>query len=118
MNIAVIGAGIMGYNHIRVLSESDEANVVAVADIDKDKLTKIQKIFRIPRVYTSHKDLIAKENPDAFIIAAPTSLHKEIVLACLEKNRPVFFEKLSYAFITTIYHQYFICLGIPEADKS
>lgn len=93
MNIAVIGAGIMGYNHIRVLSESDEADVIAVADIDNAKLAKIKKIFRIPRVYTSYKELIAKENPDAFIVAVPTSLHKGIVLACLEKNRPVFVEK-------------------------
>ena len=34
LNVAVLGCGVWGSNHVRVLSELDNANLVGVADVD------------------------------------------------------------------------------------
>ena len=43
--------------------------------------------------YNESEHLIAAPNVDAILIAAPDELHSELLLQCIESNKPVFCEK-------------------------
>jgi predicted dehydrogenase len=78
--IAVIGAGSFGKNHVRVVSESDRAELTYVVDSDP-KLGHT----------ADYRDVIGKV--DAAIIAVPTGAHAEVGCALLEAGIDVLIEK-------------------------
>lgn len=90
--IAVIGAGAMGRNHLRVLHELDRAELVALADADESTAQKSARRFNIP-YYTDHKELLDATKPDAVIVAVPTALHREVVLDAISHGVHVLVEK-------------------------
>jgi len=90
--VAVIGAGVMGRNHVRVLRELGEVDLVAVADANLDAAIKVAGIHGT-RGYGSHKELFAQEKPDAVIVAAPTNNHHALVVDALDAGCHVLVEK-------------------------
>ena len=49
VNLAVIGAGFWGRNHVRVLSELEGCEVVAVCGVDLERAKRVATAFRVPR---------------------------------------------------------------------
>ena len=45
INVGVIGVGAMGYNHARVYSKLDEANLIAVSDVSERTLKKVSEKY-------------------------------------------------------------------------
>lgn len=91
INVAVIGAGNMGKNHVRIYAELEEANLVAIADKNKSR-KKLAEKFSC-RFYEDYREMVEKESINAVSIALPTSLHKEASIFCLEKSLHVLVEK-------------------------
>jgi len=92
LRIAVIGAGFWGKNHIRVLSELQQAELVAVCDVNKQRATAIAEKYGI-KPYTSSRELYKKESFDAVSICVwSTELFKESMEA-LNAGKHVFVEK-------------------------
>lgn len=92
IKVAVIGAGSMGKNHVRVYSELPEVQLVAVSDVDENVASSISRRFGI-RAYTDYREMLEKECPQAVSIAVPTKLHLETTLAALEAGAHVLLEK-------------------------
>jgi len=90
--VAVIGAGIMGYNHIRTYSKMSTVTLVAVADIDEKRGRAIAEEFNT-RFYKNYRELILKEKPEAVSIVVPTSLHKTVAIDCIKLGMHVLVEK-------------------------
>lgn len=88
--IGLIGAGVMGYNHARVLSDINEIILVGVSDIDQNNLDKVTKFCK--NKYLDYNDLLMEEL-DAVVICTPTKLHKEIAIKAMNKGIHVFVEK-------------------------
>ncbi|MBT5856610.1 Gfo/Idh/MocA family oxidoreductase [bacterium] len=87
MKIAVIGAGVMGRNHIRVIQTIPGAELVAVCD------PQANGDYPCP-VYTNEIELLAAHTDlDGAIIASPTSTHYAIALAFIEKGVSLLIEK-------------------------
>jgi UDP-N-acetylglucosamine 3-dehydrogenase len=87
INIAIIGLGIMGKNHYRILKNFDNVNIVAVCD------QNIQEKYEEP-TFSNVDELLSKvQNIDGIIIAVPTFLHKDIAIKCLEKKINLLIEK-------------------------
>jgi len=93
VKIAVIGVGVMGYNHVRVLSELEDADLVAVSDSNINRAKEISTRFRIPKYYKDHKEMLEKEDLDAVIMAVPSKFHKDIFLDCVKYNIAILVEK-------------------------
>jgi predicted dehydrogenase len=70
---AIIGLGMMGANHARVLSNLDGVELVAVADPQGDA----QKVLPQIKVLNSVDEVI-KLGVDYCVISAPTAFHEEI----------------------------------------
>lgn len=92
IKVAVIGVGSMGQNHARVYFHNDDVQLVAVADSHIEAVEKVAKKFNT-KAYTDYKEMLEHEEIDAVSIAVPTSLHKTVALAVLEKKKHVLLEK-------------------------
>ena len=89
--IAVIGAGLIGLRHVELVSQSSDAELVAVVDPDRGAAA-IARTAGVPW-YRSLGQLLAIEPPDAAIIATPSDLHVEHALDCIRANAAVLVEK-------------------------
>lgn len=92
--VGVIGVGGMGGRHARNLhSRVFGAEVVAVMDMDPDRLAAVAADCGGARTFTDGHELIADPAVDAVVIASPDPTHVEFTLACLAAKKPVLCEK-------------------------
>ncbi|TQF41914.1 oxidoreductase [Bradyrhizobium sp. UNPF46] len=91
LRVGVIGAGVMGSNHARVLSGLPGVNLVGVVDPSHAHRTRATELANCPSFETL--DELFAAGVDAVTIAAPTHLHHEVALACIAKNIHVLVEK-------------------------
>lgn len=89
---AVIGLGMMGRNHVRVLDELPGVELAAVADPDPEALRRATT-GRAARGYADHATMLVEEQLDMVTVVAPTSLHRPAALAAIEAGLHVLVEK-------------------------
>lgn len=91
LRIGVIGAGVMGTNHARVLAGLPGITLVGIVDpLPEHRTRAIEHIGC--KTFETVDELIAA-GIDAVTIAAPTHLHHEIALTCIAKGINVLVEK-------------------------
>lgn len=91
LRVGVVGAGIMGSNHARVLAGLPDTMLVGVVDPLPAHRTRVTELTGC-QTFAELDELIA-EGVDAVTIAAPTHLHHEIALACIARKIHVLVEK-------------------------
>jgi predicted dehydrogenase len=91
LRVGVIGAGVMGSNHARVLGGLPGVDLVGIVDPLPEHRVRAVELVGC-RAFTSLDELLG-EGVDAVTIAAPTHLHHEIALACIARNVHVLVEK-------------------------
>ena len=94
VNVGVIGAGMIGQDHIRRLTYVlSGARVTAVTDVDLDRAKSA--VERLPgvQVHETGQDLICDPGVDAIIVASWGPTHEEYVLAGIAAGKQVFCEK-------------------------
>jgi myo-inositol 2-dehydrogenase/D-chiro-inositol 1-dehydrogenase len=94
VGIGVIGAGVMGSDHARTLTDFTKgATLVAISDVDPDRAAAVGTTTQAKRVHPNGLALIEDPHVNAILIASPDSTHEELVLACLSAGKPVLCEK-------------------------
>src|ERR1700709_2433889 len=91
LRVGVVGAGVMGSNHARVLAGLPNTTLVGIVDPLPAHRTRATELTGC-RTFATLDKLIA-EGADAVTIAAPTHLHHEIALACIARNIHILVEK-------------------------
>jgi len=91
LKIGVVGVGVMGSNHARVLSEMAGVELVGVVDPDRKQRGFVARTVGCAE-FADLQTLIGS-GVDAVSIAAPTHLHHEIALACIARGLHVLVEK-------------------------
>jgi hypothetical protein len=91
LRLGVIGVGIMGSNHARVLAGLSGIVLVGVADPDRGQRDLVNRVLGCPAV--DNFEALLKLGVDAVTIAAPTHLHEEIALVCIAQGIHVLVEK-------------------------
>jgi myo-inositol 2-dehydrogenase/D-chiro-inositol 1-dehydrogenase len=92
IRVGVIGAGVMGADHIRNLSTTiSGAEVTFVADLDADRAAAAAPPSA--RTTTDPSELIGSSEVDAVVVASHDSTHAGLVLECFEAMTPVLCEK-------------------------
>jgi predicted dehydrogenase len=94
IRVGVIGAGVFGRHHLRILGQSAGAELAGVVDIDAGRAEAAASEYGCP-AYPSIESLGGKI--DAAVVAAPTSKHAEIGCALLENGIDVLVENRSHA---------------------
>lgn len=92
INVGIIGSGYWGPNLIRNFIEIPQSNVVAVADLKEERLSKIKT--RYPDILTTpnYRDLFTM-GLDAVVVATPPSTHFMLARDCLNHGLHVLVEK-------------------------
>lgn len=94
VRVGVIGAGLMGTTHVRLLSASvPAAEVVAVSDAIAASATRLAREAGLGTIHADGVELIGDPGVDAVVIASPAETHEAFVLACFEAGKPVLCEK-------------------------
>jgi predicted dehydrogenase len=91
LRVGVVGVGIMGSNHARVFADLPGVKLVGVADPDSKQREFVSAALGCPAF--SDVDLLLAAGVDAVTIAAPTHLHRELALFCIERGVHVLVEK-------------------------
>jgi UDP-N-acetylglucosamine 3-dehydrogenase len=91
LRVGVIGVGVMGSNHARVLAELPGVKLIGVADPDRRQRDLVHRVLGCAAL-TEYEPLLDL-GLDAVTIAAPTHLHHEISLACIRRGLHVLVEK-------------------------
>ena len=96
LRVAVLGSGLRGQNHIRVLLTQPEVEVTAIADIDPEMVRRTYGVFDEvghdrPTVYDrgpgDYRRLLAEATVDAVIIATPWRWHTVMAVAALRAGK-------------------------------
>src|SRR5215472_3072427 len=91
LRLGVVGIGVMGSNHARVLAEFPGVKLAVVADPDPAQTEFVGGALGCPTVRDVHE--LLDRGVDAVSIAAPTHLHREIALTCIKRGVHVMVEK-------------------------
>ncbi len=92
VRVGVVGLGNMGRNHVRVLSELPQVDLVAVADVSDAAREVIRRSRRV-NTYADYAEMFSKESLEAVVIAVPTSRHEEVSLSAIERGFHFLVEK-------------------------
>ena len=90
IRVAVVGAGVFGRHHLRVLSQSLNATLVGVVDADPERAAVAAAEHNCLTFATLGE---LQGNVDAAVVAVPTSLHAEVGCELLESGIDVLVEK-------------------------
>jgi predicted dehydrogenase len=93
MKVAVIGVGGIGKGHVQNLSGMDEADLVAVADIDDERSRRICDEFEVKNSYTDYDVMMDREDLDAVFVCTPPFAHLGPVRSAADRDIAVFIEK-------------------------
>lgn len=96
VRIGIVGVGGIACNvHIPQILDCPEGELVAICDIDENKLHAVGEKFNVPkhRRFTDYNDLIACPEVDAVEICTPNHLHVPVALAAVKAGKHVEVEK-------------------------
>ncbi len=93
IQVGVLGVGaISQIVYLPILSEREDADVVALADADRPKADTLANRFDVPKVL-SDRELVQDEDIQAAVICAPNHLHETLAIAALEAGKHVLVER-------------------------
>ena len=91
IRLAVIGAGAIGRKHIEVIQQSEDVQLVALAD-PSEQARHLAHSLSVD-VYEDVGEMLDRVKPDGVINATPNTLHVPCAIACVERGIPVLVEK-------------------------
>ena len=112
IRIAVIGAGIMGADHARIVAvDIPGATLQVVCDMDAARARQIADTYGAVDAATDPEGVVARSDVDAVIIASPDFTHAPLSRACIAVGKKVLCEKpLSQSSVE--------CLDVMAAEQA
>ena len=92
LNIAVVGAGIYGKNHLDAYTSNPNVNLVAVCDLKKEITDKVEQDYQV-KTYNDMEEMLKSEEIDAISVATPDPYHKDPVMTAIRYGKDVLVEK-------------------------
>ncbi|MDO5552163.1 MAG: Gfo/Idh/MocA family oxidoreductase [Planctomycetia bacterium] len=94
LGICLVGAGRAGMIHARNYFERiTNADVVCVVDAVSEAAEQAASELKAARFDTDYRNVLDDDRIDAVVIAAPTDLHKRVVLDFADAGKSIFCEK-------------------------
>ena len=94
VRIAVIGAGVMGADHAKIIADDLPGAVLqVVCDMSKARAREVADLTGAADIATDPEGVIRRGDVDAVLIASPDETHAPLTLAALALKKPVLCEK-------------------------
>src|SRR5262245_33238442 len=93
IGVGVIGCGYWGPNLLRNFHSNRDCHLIAVADLNHDRLAWAQSQYPHIKATSDVDELINDTHIDAIAIATPVNTHFELALRCLRAGKHILVEK-------------------------
>jgi predicted dehydrogenase len=93
LNVAVIGAGAIGVDHIASFQQHPAARVALLAEVSPERGREAQEKFGIPALVADYRTALARDDIDVVSIALPNYLHAPVALDALKAGKHVMLDK-------------------------
>ena len=94
LNCAIIGCGNIARSHVQTLLESGCGEIVALVDTVEEKAVNFRKKYGLnAEIYTDYTKMLSECKIDVVHVCTPHYLHKEMIIAGLNRNINVLCEK-------------------------
>ena len=93
IKIGLIGLGYWGPNLVRNFFSSKKCKLIAIADIQAEKLKKFSALYPGIETYNNAELLIKSKDIDAVVVATPVHSHFQLAKLALENYKNVLIEK-------------------------
>lgn len=93
LNVGVIGVGSISTAHINAYLENENVNLLALCDINSERLKNRGEYYGISNLYTDHEEILRNEEIDAVSICTWNDSHAEIAIKALKSGKHVLVEK-------------------------
>lgn len=90
---AMIGCGFFAENQFRAWSEMDGVDIVAVCDLNRDRLEHFKQQFSVHNCYEDALKMLSETDLDFVDIAAPSSSHGVLVTMAAQKGINIICQK-------------------------
>ena len=88
--VVVVGAGHLGRIHAKIYAESDQAQLIAVCDLDQERAEQVAREFG---VVAARDPMEFADQARAFSVAVSTKAHAEVATPLLERGLACLVEK-------------------------
>ncbi|MDE2722221.1 MAG: Gfo/Idh/MocA family oxidoreductase, partial [Gemmatimonadota bacterium] len=93
LRVGIIGAGGHAQSHFRMIHDEPEMALVAVADLDPERLAHTRETHGVTSLFTDYREMIEKVQLDVvYVVTFPGPL-PDIVIDCLEAGLHTSVEK-------------------------
>jgi predicted dehydrogenase len=92
VRMGIIGLGLWGQAHARIIASHPSSELVAVCDLDESKASAVGAQYNVPH-FTDYKALLRSDTIDAISIVTPDFAHTEFAVAAAEAGKHVLIEK-------------------------
>jgi len=94
VSIGLVGCGEIGHVHAKSIRRIRQAELKAVADINRERASNFARKYGVKRFYVSIEDMLENEDSlDAVAVATPPQTHAELSIKAMESGKHVLVEK-------------------------
>jgi len=95
INLACIGVGGQGTGNMNALRQDERVQVVAICDVDRGHRERALQVCGLPGEagYNDYRQLLARDDVDAVMIATPDHWHSLITVAAARAGKDIYCEK-------------------------
>lgn len=93
LRVGVVGVGFVGRAHLKTYQKMIDADVVALADVNRELMAHVGETFGVTDQYDTYEALVARDDIDVVSVCTPNYLHAPVAIAALEAGKHVLCEK-------------------------
>ena len=93
LKFAIVGCGHIGQRHIAVVDAEPHAELVAICDVDQQKLQQLKEAYPYLSCYTNYEHLLADAAIDVVSICTPHGLHALMSIQAAYARKNILVEK-------------------------
>ncbi len=93
LRYGIVGAGMMGQEHMRNIALLEGTAITALADPEEGMRAAAATLAPSARTYADHREMLSADLCDAYVLAAPNDLHIGLMRDLLATGKPILCEK-------------------------